>query len=122
MPITLNIPEVPVTQPSTPPNGDVIADAGVGATNARIYLPTVTNDGNTANTLRLTISNAINCTVERLGFVVNGSLTSRNNITVFEVTLQPTKTADGDVILGVNPGMPGEPASQATADYLYEWV
>lgn len=122
--INITVPEVAVTAPSTPPViSDINVTANEGSSSIRVdSLPQVTNDSNISQTLRITVSNLVNCTVNRLGFVVSSNLTSQNNVMVYEQTLAPNATATGDIVFGVTPGAPGVPGSTASADAIYEWV
>ena len=123
MPITITIPEVAVTSPTAPPAPQNISIvAAEGASVAIADLEAITNDSNVAQTLKVTVSNVVNATVTRVGITNNGNFQSQNNVTEFQTTVQPNKIANAKINFGVTPGAPGDPASEATADYLYEWV
>lgn len=120
--ITITIPEVPVQEPSTPPNNAVSFTATEGASEAVVALPQFTNDGNVTKTLRVTLSNLTNCTVNKIAMTVGLVETFQNNVMTYEREVQPGKGVKATVTFGVTPQNPGQGSSQATADYLYEWV
>lgn len=120
--ITISVPSEAIQQPSTPPNSSVSFTATEGANEAVVALPQFTNDGNITRTLRVTISNAVDCTVKQIRMTVGIVETFQNNVTVYEKEVQPGKLVKATVTFGVTAPAPGQPATQATADYLYEWV
>ena len=119
--ITINVNGEEVQEPTTPVTAPITLDTSNGATALNVDLAPVTNDGNIAKVLKITVSNPVNCTVTRVGATVGASFASSNDST-YEVTLQPNKTANGSIMFGFTPPPAGQPPVQATAGYTIEWL
>ena len=120
--INITVPSEAVQEPSTPPSNSVSFTTSEGASQAVVALPQFTNDGNVTRTLRVTISNAVNCTVDQIKMTVGIVDTFQNNVATYERDVEAGKLVKATVTFGVTAGNPGDADASASADYLYEWV
>ena len=119
--ITINVNGEAVQEPTTPTTLPITLDTSEGATAINVDLAPVTNDGNIAKTLRISVTNVTNCSIAKVGATINGNF-AFNNADTFEIVLQPNKTANGSVMFNFTPPPAGQAPVQATADYTIEWV
>lgn len=120
--INITVQGQPVQEPTTPPSSAVSVQNNAGQSAVAVDLPQVVNDGNVTRTLRVTVTDLVNCTINRVGMTVGSNFTFQNNVNTFEGVLAPAKQATGHITFNVTPPSAGEPDEEATATYLYEWV
>ncbi len=123
MQITINLPAVAVVEPTTTYSADISKLANANATNVSVPLGSIENNGNVTRTLKLTVSNPVNCIVTSVGI--------KNPVTAVidyaqgdtqSMVLPKGKSAEAIIDFGVVPNQPGSGSSVASATLTTEWV
>lgn len=119
--VTINVPSVPVVEPTTNYTEDITVNANAGATSATVSLGAITNNGNVTRDFTLTVSNVQGGSLAFLGSKDAQGNMQWQPVTTKTVTIAPNAGNEFALEFSVTPNQPGEPAVQVTATITSSW-